>query len=76
MPSRHRSAVIADQVRIRRGLHPLSAIDETVADLKILTGRRMDPVSDRTRTVNRLRSQLTGTGSAVPTGAGVWPEPA
>jgi hypothetical protein len=28
-------------------------------DLKILTGRRMDLVADRTRTVNRLRSQLT-----------------
>ncbi|MGW3686417.1 hypothetical protein [Streptomyces sp. NPDC005125] len=27
----------------------------------ILTGRRMDLVADRTRTVNRLRAQLTGT---------------
>ncbi|MFE7161780.1 IS110 family transposase [Streptomyces sp. NPDC057636] len=54
------AAVIADQVRIRRDLHPLRVGDETVTDLKILTGRRMDLVADRTRTVNRLRAQLTG----------------
>ncbi|MFD5892239.1 IS110 family transposase [Streptomyces sp. NPDC060334] len=54
------AAVIADQVRIRRDLNPLRAGDETVTDLKILTGRRMDLVADRTRTVNRLRAQLTG----------------
>ncbi|MFJ3176780.1 IS110 family transposase [Streptomyces roseus] len=54
------AAVIADQVRIRRDLHPLRPGDETVIDLKILTGRRIDLVADRTRTVNRLRAQLTG----------------
>jgi transposase len=54
------AAVIADQARIRRDLHPLRTGDETVTDLKILTGRRMDLVADRTRTVNRLRAQLTG----------------
>ncbi|MGW4981631.1 IS110 family transposase [Streptomyces mirabilis] len=54
------AAVIADQVRVRRDLHPLRTGDETVIDLKILTGRRMDLVADRTRTVNRLRAQLTG----------------
>ncbi|WP_438291837.1 IS110 family transposase [Streptomyces sp. HUAS TT7] len=54
------AAVIADQVRIRRDLHPLHTGDETVTDLKILTGRRIDLVADRTRTVNRLRAQLTG----------------
>ncbi|MEW2077334.1 MULTISPECIES: IS110 family transposase [unclassified Streptomyces] len=53
------AAVIADQVRIRRDLHPLRTSDETVTDLKILTGRRTDLVADRTRTVNRLRAQLT-----------------
>ncbi|MCX4769254.1 MULTISPECIES: IS110 family transposase [unclassified Streptomyces] len=53
------AAVIADQVRIRRDLQPLRTGDETVTDLKILTGRRMDLVADRTRTVNRLRAQLT-----------------
>ncbi|GED90635.1 IS110 family transposase [Streptomyces sp. 6-11-2] len=54
------AAVIADQVRVRRDLHPIRVGDETVIDLKILTGRRMDLVADRTRTVNRLRAQLTG----------------
>ncbi|MEV7238641.1 IS110 family transposase [Streptomyces sp. NPDC051020] len=54
------AAVIADQARIRRDLHPLRTGDETVIDLKFLTGRRMDLVADRTRTVNRLRAQLTG----------------
>ncbi|WP_406434350.1 IS110 family transposase [Streptomyces sp. NBC_01589] len=54
------AAVIADQVRIRRDLHPLRTGDDTVTDLKILTGRRMDLVADRTRTVNRLRGHLTG----------------
>ncbi|MFG2797691.1 IS110 family RNA-guided transposase [Streptomyces pseudovenezuelae] len=54
------AAVIADQARIRRDLHPLRAGDETVTELKILTSRRMDLVGDRTRTVNRLRAQLTG----------------
>ena len=54
------AAVIADQVRVRRDLHPLRAGDDTVIDLKILTGRRMDLIADRTRTVNRLRAQFTG----------------
>ncbi|MGW0885569.1 IS110 family transposase [Streptomyces sp. NPDC002671] len=54
------AAVIADQVRVRRDLHPLRTDDEAVTDLKILTGRRTDLVADRTRTVNRLRAQLTG----------------
>jgi len=54
------AAVIADQIRIRRDLHPLRASDGTVTDLKILTGRRTDLVADRTRTINRLRAQLTG----------------
>ncbi|WP_328437307.1 IS110 family transposase [Streptomyces sp. NBC_00444] len=54
------AAVIADQVRVRRDLHLLRADDDIVTDLKILTGRRTDLVADRTRTVNRLRAQLTG----------------
>lgn len=54
------AAVIADQVRIRRDLNPLRTGDETALDLKILTSRRMDLVADRTRTVNRLRAQLSG----------------
>lgn len=54
------AAVIADQVRIRRDLNPLRAGDDTAIDLKILAGRRMDLVTDRTRTVNRLRAQFSG----------------
>ncbi|MFI0976428.1 IS110 family transposase [Streptomyces sp. NPDC021093] len=54
------AAVIADQARVRRDLHLIRSGDTTVTDLKILTGRRMDLVADRTRTVNRLRAQLTG----------------
>ncbi|MCW8103671.1 IS110 family RNA-guided transposase [Streptomyces tauricus] len=53
------AAVIADQARIRRDLQRLRTGDETITDLKILTGRRTDLVADRTRTVNRLRGQLT-----------------
>ncbi|MFI6475311.1 transposase [Streptomyces sp. NPDC050516] len=40
------AGVIADQVRIRRDLHPLHTGNETVTDLKILTGRRMELVAD------------------------------
>ncbi|MGW9597519.1 IS110 family transposase, partial [Streptomyces chartreusis] len=50
------AAVIADQVRVRRDLHLLRTGDETVTDLKLLTGQRMDLLADRTRTVNRLRA--------------------
>lgn len=53
------AAVIADQVRIRRDLHPLRVSDEAVTDLRILTNRRTDLVADRTRTVSRLRAQIT-----------------
>jgi transposase len=53
------AAVIADQVRIRRDLHPLRVSDEAVTNLRILTNRRTDLVADRTRTVNRLCAQLT-----------------
>ncbi|MFF3920564.1 transposase [Streptomyces sp. NPDC001852] len=53
-------AVIADQLRVHHTRTPLRADDETVTDLKTLTGRRMDLVAYRTRTVNRLRAQLTG----------------
>ncbi|MFJ1974132.1 nucleotide sugar dehydrogenase [Streptomyces sp. NPDC087903] len=54
------AAIIAEQVRIRRDLDPLRTGGETVTGLKILTGRRMDLVADRTRTVNRLRARLSG----------------
>ncbi|MFF9458643.1 hypothetical protein ACF1B6_38520 [Streptomyces flaveolus] len=35
-------------MRVRRDLHPLRAADEAATDLKILTGRRSDLVTDRT----------------------------
>ena len=54
------AAIIADQARIRRDLTSLKPGDELVTELKVLTGRRRDLVDDRTRTVNRLRSHLTG----------------
>ncbi|MFH9554743.1 IS110 family transposase [Streptomyces sp. NPDC017435] len=54
------AAVIADQVRVRRDLHPVRTSDDTITALKLLTGRRMDLIADRTRTINRLRAHLTG----------------
>lgn len=54
------AAIIADQARMRRDLHPMRPGDEVVAELKILTARRTDLGCDRTRTINRLRAQLTG----------------
>jgi transposase len=52
------AAVIADQARMRRDLHPLRPGDEIAVDLRILTARRIDLVADRTRAINRLRAQL------------------
>jgi transposase len=54
------AAIIADQARMRRDLHPLRPCDETTVELKILTTRRSDLVADRTRVINRLRGLLTG----------------
>jgi transposase len=54
------AAIIADQARMRRDLHPVRPGDEITTELKTLTGRRADLVADRTRAVNRLREQLLG----------------
>jgi hypothetical protein len=54
------AAIIADQARMRRDLHSMCPGDDIVAELKILTARRTDLTCDRTRTINRLRAQLTG----------------
>lgn len=51
--------IIADQSRMRADLPVLPAGDDLVAELRMLTGRRADLVADRTRTINRLRQQLT-----------------
>ncbi|WP_418906737.1 IS110 family transposase [Glutamicibacter endophyticus] len=53
------AAIIADQARMRRDLHPVKITDETAAGLKILTGQRADLVADRTRAINRLRGLLS-----------------
>jgi transposase len=51
--------VIADQSRMRRDLPQLRPRQDLVVELGMLTGRRADLVADRTRTINRLRQQLT-----------------
>lgn len=51
--------VIADQSRMRGDLPVLRPGDDLIAELRMLTGRRADLVADRTRTINRLRQQLT-----------------
>ncbi|MER6434697.1 transposase [Streptomyces sp900105245] len=53
------SKKLIDPVCIRRDPQRVRAGDETVTNLKVLAGRRMDLVADHTRTVNRLRTQLT-----------------
>lgn len=50
--------VIADQARMRRDLHPVNTNDESAVKLRILTARRYDLATDRTRAINRLRAQL------------------
>src|SRR6478609_5401677 len=52
------AAVIADQARMRRDLKPLRPQDDIAVELRILTSRRTDLVTDRTRAINRLRAQL------------------
>ncbi|KAA5824573.1 IS110 family transposase [Saccharopolyspora hirsuta] len=51
--------IIADQARMRRDLIELRAPEELVVELRMLSTRRADVVADRTRTINRLRQQLT-----------------
>ncbi|MEV0375674.1 IS110 family transposase, partial [Streptomyces sp. NPDC050636] len=53
------AAIIADQVRIRRDLHPVRPGEELVAEIKVLTGHRRDLTDDRTRVINRLHNHLT-----------------
>ncbi|MFD8970807.1 IS110 family transposase [Streptomyces sp. NPDC059568] len=51
--------VIADQARMRRDLQPIRPGDEATVELRLLTERRVDLVTDRTRTTNRLKALLT-----------------
>ena len=55
------AAVIADQARMRRDLHPLSSEDELATEMRLLVSYRRDLVADRTRTINRLRATLLET---------------
>jgi transposase len=43
---------------MRRDLQPLRPGDDIAVELRILTSRRTDLVTDRTRAINRLRAQL------------------
>ncbi|MFF4549342.1 IS110 family transposase [Streptomyces sp. NPDC001435] len=52
--------VIAHQARMRRDLQPIRPDDDAVVELRLLTEGRLDLVAERTRTINRLRSLLTG----------------
>ncbi|MFC9353461.1 IS110 family transposase [Arthrobacter sp. NPDC057013] len=50
--------IIADQARMRTDLQPVRAGDQISVDLRLLTARRTDLISDRVRTINRLRATL------------------
>ncbi|NUT48350.1 MAG: IS110 family transposase [Saccharothrix sp.] len=50
--------VIADQAWMRRDLHPVTTGDEIAVEPRIPTARRYDLAADRTRAINRLRTQL------------------
>lgn len=43
---------------MRRGLEAMDRSDDIAVDLRILTSRRLDLATDRTRTINRMRAQL------------------
>ncbi len=50
--------VISDQARMRSDLGELKAGEQQVCELQLLLARRRDLVTDRTRTVTRLREML------------------
>ncbi|GEL17260.1 IS110 family transposase [Pseudonocardia asaccharolytica] len=50
--------VIADQVRHRPELRPITITDEQIAQLQVLVSRRTDLVTEQTRRVQRLREHL------------------
>ena len=52
------AAVIADQARMRRDLHPFRQRDEITMDLRLLCARRTDLAMDRNRAIARLRATL------------------
>ncbi|MBX6331436.1 MAG: IS110 family transposase [Gemmatimonadaceae bacterium] len=50
--------VIADQVRTRRALRPVTAEEASAVELRLLVGRRRDLVSEQTRRLARLHELL------------------
>src|SRR5215210_7858653 len=50
--------LIADQARMRSGLGGLDPSEDDLAELQLLLARRRDLVTDRTRSINRLRDAL------------------
>src|SRR3954465_1376584 len=50
--------VIADPARIRRGLGELEASGQEIAELQLLLAHRRDLITDRSRTITRLREAL------------------
>lgn len=52
------AAIIADQARMRRDIHPLRQENELSSGLRMLCSHRIDLTADRTRTINRLRATL------------------
>jgi transposase len=67
--------VIADQARMRRDLPPLRPGEHLVVELRTLTAGRADLVADRTRTLNRLRQQLTAVCPALERAAELASQP-
>ncbi len=52
------ASVIADQVRMREDLRPVTALRELDVELRLLVGRRSEIVADQTRRAVRLRDLL------------------
>ena len=50
--------IIAEQVRIRADLRPISAMSELDVDIRLLVGRRRDLAMAQTQRLNRLRDLL------------------
>ncbi len=50
--------LIAEQARVRRDLSAIEPGEELLTELALLTARRRDLVTDKTRAVNRLREAL------------------
>ncbi len=50
--------VIADQARMRSDLGELAPGEQEIAELQLLLGRRRDLITDRSRTITRLREAL------------------